>query len=136
MRLRAWHGLFLLPLCLLAAGPARSAEPPPVRAGTTIVYGDDPCPRSSGDEIVVCARRPESERYRIPKELREKHKPGEFSERSWADRLRTVEEATRFTMPNSCSVVGSGGQTGCIQMMIRQWLEERRQFKAEMEAAP
>src|SRR5687768_15018907 len=36
-----------------------------------VVYGRDPCPRGSEDEIIVCARRPETERYRIPEELRE-----------------------------------------------------------------
>src|ERR1700760_4458084 len=35
-----------------------------------IIYGDDPCPSSAGQEIVVCARKPESERFRIPSELR------------------------------------------------------------------
>ena len=40
---------------------------PPQRITNLLVYGDDPCPKGEGDEIVVCARRPESERYRIPK---------------------------------------------------------------------
>ena len=35
-----------------------------------IVYGTDPCPRSTDDEVVVCARKPESERYRIPERYR------------------------------------------------------------------
>ena len=43
---------------------ATNGTPPPDRIATLVVYGDDPCPRSAGDEIVVCARRPENERYR------------------------------------------------------------------------
>ena len=31
-----------------------------------IVYGTDPCPRTTRDEIIVCSRRPETERLRIP----------------------------------------------------------------------
>ena len=52
----------------LSLAPA-SAEPPQ-RVFNLIVYGDDPCPKGEGDEIIVCARKPESERYRIPKKLR------------------------------------------------------------------
>ena len=47
---------------LLTAPTVQAAPPPPKeRIATLIVYGNDPCPRSSEDEIVVCARQPESE---------------------------------------------------------------------------
>ncbi|MCY7280114.1 MAG: hypothetical protein LH610_04320, partial [Sphingomonas bacterium] len=49
-----------------------------------IVYGTDPCPRSTDDEIVVCARKDERERYRIPERLRQ---GGSLQSRqSWAAR--------------------------------------------------
>ena len=41
------------------------------RVNEIIVYGTDPCPRSTDDEVVVCARKPESERFRIPENLRQ-----------------------------------------------------------------
>ena len=41
------------------------------RVNEIIVYGTDPCPRSTDDEVVVCARKPEAERFRIPERLRE-----------------------------------------------------------------
>src|SRR3546814_10896458 len=44
----------------------------PERVETLVVYGEDPCPQEHDGAIVVCARKPESERYRIPKELRKK----------------------------------------------------------------
>ena len=66
-------GLMLIPLLPVAA--LAQPEPPPERIINLLVYGDDPCPQSQGDEIVVCARRPEAERYRIPKKLREKPAP-------------------------------------------------------------
>ncbi len=50
-----------------APAPAAGSE----RVNLVIVYGDDPCPGSgNGDEIVVCARKGEEERYRIPEPLR------------------------------------------------------------------
>ena len=62
-----------VPIALLLAtflsAPAL-AEDPPVRMVTTTVYGTDPCPKPKGDEIIVCGRDPESERYRIPNRFR------------------------------------------------------------------
>jgi hypothetical protein len=104
---------------------AAETASPPQRMITLEVYGSDPCPVGEGDEIVVCARKPESERYRIPKPLREDtdRRPAEIS---WGARVADLEEANRPSMPGSCSVVGSGGQTGCFQQMLRQWFAERR----------
>jgi hypothetical protein len=36
-----------------------------------IIFGDDECPQGKGEEITVCARKAESERYRIPEPFRE-----------------------------------------------------------------
>jgi hypothetical protein len=105
---------------------ASAQESPPERVSSAIVYGDDPCPEPQGDEIVVCAQRPESERYRIPKEVREKEEKERISEQSWGSRVEGLDDAARFTRPNSCSVVGSGGQTGCFEQMLREWSSERR----------
>ena len=88
-----------------------------------IVYGTDPCPRSSGDEVIVCARRPESERYRVPGALREEE-PTQDSE-SWSAKAEALERVGR-TGIQSCSPVGPGGGTGCLEQLIRQAREERR----------
>jgi hypothetical protein len=114
-------GLALWPLAAIAGQNADLPE----RASTLVVYGDDPCPKpAEPDEIVVCARRPESERYRIPEGLREdKEQRGAVA---WGTRFDEMEEATRFTRPNSCSVVGTWGQTGCFDRLIRDWRAERR----------
>jgi len=114
-------GAFAAALVAAAAGAAQ--EPPP-RESSLVVYGDDPCPRSSEEEIVVCARRPEEERYRIPSQLRERtDRPAEIS---WGSRSEDLEQAQRDSRPNSCSVVGAAGQSGCRQEMLRQWYGERR----------
>jgi len=106
-----------------AASPALAQDDPPERQSQIEVFGDDPCPPSSDDEIVVCHRRAEEERYRIPAPLR---RSSQRSEQAWGARVETLDEVSRDSRPNSCSVVGSYGQTGCYQQMIRQWYDSRR----------
>ncbi|MET0268999.1 MAG: hypothetical protein ABW173_01105 [Sphingomonas sp.] len=128
-------------LSLLAAGivalagvaPAETGSPPQ-RTRALTVYGNDPCPKGEGDDIVVCAREPESERYRIPKRLRKTEE--ESDARSWTDRVPAVEEASRSQRPGSCTSVGAGGQTGCTQAMLRAWAAERRAIEAGETAVP
>src|SRR4051812_35729178 len=103
------------------AGAQQSQE----RIRRLIVYGRDPCPRAeNGDEIVVCARRPETERYRIPKELRDQPSDDPAST-SWAARAEALEYVGR-TGIESCSTVGPGGFTGCWNEMVRAWRRDRR----------
>ena len=121
----------ILALSLLAtAFPVLAADKPPEVTRTATVFGDDPCPKAVGNEIVVCGRLPEGERYRIPKALRSKPRDDSGGGASWASRVEGLEAAQRFTMPGSCTAVGSGGQTGCTQAMIRQWFLERRAKRA------
>ena len=113
----------LLATCLFAA-PAPLAAQAPQREARVTVYGDDPCPTPADpEEIVVCARRPEEERYRIPQEFRR----GRPTEVSWGARATELEDAQRDTRPDSCSVVGAFGQSGCTRQWIDQWVRERRQ---------
>jgi hypothetical protein len=89
-----------------------------------IVYGTDPCPRSTDDQVVVCARRPESERYRIP----QKYRPGGTRQESdsWANKAKVIE-TVGATGINSCSPVGPGGYTGCLTRVIKEAREQRKQ---------
>ncbi|MEA3000124.1 MAG: hypothetical protein QOK17_1957 [Sphingomonadales bacterium] len=113
----------LVPALLLLSAVAPEAGPPQ-RSASAVVYGSDPCPKPKDDEVVVCARKPERERYRIPKELR--HEGEALSEQAWGARNEALEEANRATMPGGCSTVGTYGQTGCYQQMLRQWYAARR----------
>jgi hypothetical protein len=113
----------LLVLFALLATPALAQDEPPDRESQITVYGSDPCPRSTDEEIVVCHRRPEDERYRIPAPLR---RSTQNPERAWASRVETLDEVSRDTRPGSCSVVGSYGQSGCAQALIREWYDARR----------
>jgi hypothetical protein len=86
-----------------------------------IVYGNDPCPVSKGDEITVCARKPEGERFRIPEPLRGIDRP---TSEAWNNKVLAYETVGRFGT-NSCSPVGAGGFTGCTQQMIQKARAER-----------
>jgi len=97
-----------------AQEPAQTQETADDNYNMVIVYGDDECPQSTEDQIVVCARKAESERYRIPENLRFSDSP---QNQSWAERVESFEMAGAFgTM--SCSPTGAGGFTGCTQEMI------------------
>jgi hypothetical protein len=111
----------MLTLQMLAA-PQPALAQNNARISEIIVYGTDPCPRSTDDEVVVCARKPESERYRIPERLRS---GGSLQSRqAWANRAIAFETYGR-TGINSCSPVGPGGHTGCAQELISQAFKER-----------
>ena len=101
------------------------------RVNEIIVYGTDPCPRSTDDEVVVCARKPESERYRIPERYRETG-PRQTRE-AWANRAKSFEYVGRTGL-QSCSAVGPAGNTGCLQNMIDRAKAESREAGAT--AAP
>jgi hypothetical protein len=94
-----------------------------------VVYGDDPCPPSTDGEIVVCARLPETERYRIPEELREDAVEDDPASESWASRAKSIEYVGDGGI-QSCSAVGPSGFTGCWADMVRQAREERRRAAA------
>lgn len=89
-----------------------------------IVYGNDPCPRSTDDQVVVCARRPEAERYRLPPNMRPGGTPQQRT--AWAQRAKSLETVGR-TGINSCSPVGPAGHTGCLIQVIEKATGERKQ---------
>ena len=112
----------------LGAAPAAAQDTGEVQIAEIIVYGDDPCPRSTDSEVVVCARKPESERYRIPERYRES---GPLQTRqSWANKAKSFEYVGR-TGIQSCSAVGPGGHTGCLQNMIDRARAEARLARDE-----
>lgn len=104
-----------------------TAGPSAEKIKQVIVYGNDPCPASTGDEIVVCARQDEKERYRIPKELRGVEPPGSTVNEAWTNRVRSLEYVGR-SGTQSCSPVGAGGFTGCFSQIARAAKEERKQM--------
>lgn len=128
--------LFATAAALLAGALPAAAQPVENQRSQVrqiIVYGNDPCPRSTDDEVVVCARRPESERYRIP----EKYRPsGTYQQKqAWANKARSIERVGR-TGIQSCSPVGPAGYTGCLEQMIRGAREEADEAREAQTAPP
>ncbi|WP_133493760.1 hypothetical protein [Stakelama pacifica] len=118
-------------LPVAASAQEKPGEPPRVIRSITL-HGDESCPKpKDDDEIIVCSKEDESP-YRIPEDLRRK-KP-DVPHQSWANRAQMVEEAGRHNTPNSCSPVGSDGQTGCTQQMLREWWAARREIEADNNA--
>lgn len=115
-------------LALAAATPAFAqeaqgpADNPSEKVNQLIVYGDDPCPESAGGEITVCARKPESERFRIPENLRTDDSPDTVA---WTQKVKNYETVGSFGTL-SCSPSGYGGWSGCTQALIDAAYQEKK----------
>jgi hypothetical protein len=109
-------------LSLAGAAASAQAPAPEPKISAMIVYGDDACPPSTNDTIVVCARKPEGERYRIPEVLR--GDPNDPKNQAWAARATALEYAGRSGI-GSCSTVGPGGASGCFNQIVREARAER-----------
>lgn len=96
---------------------AQEAEPP---VNQVIVYGDQPCPTPTNEEIIVCVR--QEDPYRIPTPLRqsESRENESYTQRVAADR------DVGSTGPGTCNTVGPAGQTGCSAAEIQQAYEEKK----------
>ncbi|WP_242146644.1 MULTISPECIES: hypothetical protein [unclassified Sphingomonas] len=109
------------------AGVAEQAETgqPVKRIRNIALTGTTPCPKASTpDEVVVCSR--VDEPFRIPKPLRDK-KPIPAQNQSWVNRTAMMDQVGREAggLPDTCSPVGTGGQTGCTTQMLQNWTAER-----------
>ena len=111
--------LFALPAAAQDADTS-SAE----KINQVIVYGNDKCEPSSSDEIVVCNRLPEGDRYRVPQLFRGGD-PLDPRNQAWLNRVTAMERVGRFG-PDSCSPVGLGGFTGCTQALVAGAKAERQ----------
>ena len=96
-----------------------------------LVFGTDPCPRATDDEVVICRRLPETMRYRMPDQYRD---TSTFQEKqSWSNKARTLQ-TVGSTGIGSCSAVGPGGHTGCLTQEIQAARQARQQAQEEATA--
>ena len=110
-------GLALMAAPLAFAAPA-FAQDGSYRSRTVLVFGDDACPKASNpDEIIVCARRPEDERFRIPAAIREEERAAAIARQDQvgANRAALASGQASATGIGSCSAAGAGGIIGCTQ---------------------
>jgi len=107
----------------MGANSAQAQENAGDKVRVVDLYGEEEgCPQSTEQEIVVCRRFDEEERYRIPESLRDD--PNSIKNEAWTERVRSLEVVGR-TGTDSCSPVGAGGFTGCTQQLVRQAYAER-----------
>lgn len=122
-----------LPFLIPALAAAAFASAAPAQQGPTrdegnekinqvLVYGDQECPVSKDDEILVCARM-KDDPDRIPEALR--GNPDAPQNQAWGARASSLEYQGRAGI-GSCSPSGSGGATGCFNQLVRQARAERR----------
>lgn len=116
--------MFAAPLLILAvpAVAQETAGPAEPKVNMVIVYGDDKCPEATGEEIVVCPRMAEQERFRIPTILRQSSSP---QNEAWNNKVLAYERVTK-TGTMSCSAVGAGGWTGCAAKLINDAYAEKQ----------
>ena len=117
-----------------AAGSAADGTAPVQRIRNVQLKAGEACPKGAADEIVVCGTLEEP--YRIPKTLRET-KPSAATQ-SWVNRAATLDEVGRVAggLPDTCSSVGTGGQTGCNQRLIREYTAEKQDQKRKDSSVP
>ena len=118
----------LLPFLALAAvaAPVAAQDTGGDKVRMVIAYGNDEVAPPQGDEIVVVARLPEGDRYRIPEALRFSDDPANMA---WARRVERLDMVGAFgTM--SCSPAGLGGFTGCTQQLINAAAADKREGSA------
>ncbi|WCT71916.1 hypothetical protein PQ455_09640 [Sphingomonas naphthae] len=114
------------PIAIGAAILAAGLNPTPAAAqrGERVltIFGKDKCPQSQGEEIVVCQRLDERERYRIPEPLRGSPLPP--SQMGWSDRAKSLEYVGR-SGGRSCGNSGQDSWTGCWSQLMKQAKDER-----------
>jgi hypothetical protein len=108
-----------------------SAAQAQAQNGVLVIYGQDKCPTNEdGEEIVICQRLDEAERFRIPQNLRETEGRPQANE-SWAVRSQSALEAGQVGT-GSCSTVGASGGTGCfVKQATRARAESRERLDAQ-----
>jgi hypothetical protein len=104
------------------AAPAAAQDAAGDKVNQLIIYGEDTCPQST-TEITVCARKPETERYRIPEMFRGAESP---QNEAWTNKVLAYETVGR-SGTQSCSPVGGGGWTGCANQLINAAYQEKRE---------
>ncbi len=113
---------------------AETGQAPQRVRSVTLTGAGDKCPQSTDTEIVVCQT--VGEPYRIPKAFRETRK--DAAQQSWVNRAATMDQVGRVAggLPDTCSPVGSGGQTGCALQLNRAFAAEKRQAANDAAGVP
>ena len=117
--------LLALPATAIAQDKQAESGQPPKRIKSVTISATEKCPESTNDEIIVCNK--VDNPYRIPKELRDSG-PIPSKNQAWTTRLAGDEQTSREAagLPDTCSPVGSGGQTGCARAAAKAFAADKR----------
>ena len=117
-----------------AAAQEAGTSQPPQRIRNVAIQRGEPCPKATGDEVVVCTTIVEP--YRIPGPLR-RDEPSAANQ-SWVNRTAYADGVGRRAggLPDTCSPVGTGGQTGCALTWNRAYGAEKRANARAAESVP
>jgi hypothetical protein len=100
------------------------------------VFDNEACPKpSSVDEVVVCARLPGSEVFRIPEPLRKAENRQSVFAQNRALLLGDGGGGAGNSI-GSCSAVGPAGFTGCDRKQIDAWAQDRTNRMGYSEPTP
>lgn len=91
------------------------------------VFGDDPCPASNGQEIVICRHAARNEQFRIPQQLRE----SEIAPQALGGTAVAAVQTTGGTASQvqSCNAIGAGVSAGCVKKEADAWRAQQRAAK-------
>jgi len=115
--------------------PTTATGQTPQRIRNVQLQQGQACPRGTSEEIVVCSTLEEP--YRIPKQFRGEG-PIPAQNQSWTTRAAAIDQEGKRAsgLPDTCSPIGSGGQTGCALQQNRAWAAERRAQQRAAETVP
>ncbi len=136
LRLTVLAALVAFPAIPASAQDQQAATgQPPQRIRSVTLSGGQKCPKSQGDEIVVCSTLDQP--YRIPKQLRNEG-PIPAQNQSWVNRTATMDQVGRVAggLPDTCSAVGTGGQSGCSLQRNNDYAADRRAQAREQSTIP
>ncbi len=112
-------------LALIGACPASASEAPEVldsyHALTSVAPKRNCAATSKPDEVVVCARRHDNLRYRLPPGS---PAPGSNAARSVAAERFALSHYRGEGGSGSCSSVGPNGAMGCLALQMREREEQ------------
>ena len=117
--------LVLTAALVAVPGIALAQADPPQRIRNVQIRQGERCPTATGNEVVVCSTLEQP--YRIPSQLRD-DQPVTPANNSWVNRAADVDQTSRVAggLPDTCSPVGTGGQTGCALQSAQAWAADRR----------
>ena len=133
--------LLILSLALSGAAGIQIAAPAPVLAQISQdrvidVYGSEKCPSSGGQQIVVCRRHPETERYRIPKDLRDSEPEPQAAGGNIGALSAVNTTGGTGVQVQSCNAIGAGVNAGCTKSQLDNWKAQQRAQKKQEEGIP